>query len=192
MRNSSIQGSRYSNLKRSITPNKSQLGPQRRRSPVKRNLADEEFKSRHGINQNFEQKAEDFFINKNKAETDSIYNKKTYQTTNIDLTNFETGEMGDRDLIYENTAASKKVMTRIVIENPILSNLLFQMIIFYNFFYAFLHFLLLIFISIYKLWIFKTADFKEYIAIVLIILYPLLEVSSLFFAYRGNINETVR
>ena len=38
----------------------------------------------------------------------------------------------DRDLIYENTAASKKVMTRIVIENPILSNLLFQMIIFYN------------------------------------------------------------
>ena len=130
-------------------------------------------------------------LNKNKAETDSIYNKKTYQTTNIDLTQFETGGNGDRDLIYENTAASQKVLTRIVIENPILNNLLFQMMIFYNFYYAFIHFLLLFFISIYKLWIFKTADYLEYIAIVMIILFPFLEFTSLYFAYRGNINETV-
>lgn len=130
-------------------------------------------------------------LNKGKVESDSFYNKKTYQTTDMDFTNLESIDYGERDPIYENTKVGHKGITRIIIENPLLNNLYFQMLIFYNFFYCFLHFFLLFTILIYKLWIFRTRQYKEYIAFVLIVFYLPLELTSLYFGYKGNINETV-
>jgi hypothetical protein len=116
--------------------------------------------------------------------TDSLPNKKTYATTDMGLSNLEIVEFGERDPIPN--------YVNIIIENPVLSNLYFQMLIFYNFFYSFLHLFLLFTILIYKLWIFRTREYKEYIAFALIIFYLPLELVSLYFAYKGNINETVR
>lgn len=112
-----------------------------------------------------------------------MYNKRTYATTDMDMSSFEVLEFGERDPIPN--------YVNIIIENPVLSNLYFQMLIFYNFFYSFLHFFLLFTILIYKLWIFKTREYREYIAFVLIIFYLPLEIVSLYFGYKGNINETV-
>ena len=116
--------------------------------------------------------------------TDSLPNKKTYATTDMGLSTLEVVEFGERDPIPN--------YVNIIIENPVLSNLYFQMLIFYNFFYSFLHLFLLFTILCYKLWIFKTREYKEYIAFALIIFYLPLEIVSLYFAYKGNINETVR
>jgi hypothetical protein len=101
----------------------------------------------------------------------------------MDMSTFEVLEFSDR--------APVPNFVNIIIENPVLSNLYFQMLIFYNFFYAFLHFFLLFTILIYKLWIFKTREYREYIAFVLILFYLPLELVSLYFGYKGNINETV-
>lgn len=130
-------------------------------------------------------------LNKGRDDTDSLYNKKTYQTTDMDLTNLENYDFGERDPIYDNTKIGHKGITRIIIENPVLNNVYFQMLLYYNFFYSLLHFFLLFTILIYKLWIFRTREYKEYIAFVLIIFYLPLELSSLYFGYKGNINETV-
>jgi hypothetical protein len=100
------------------------------------------------------------------------------------LSTLEVLDFGEREPIPN--------YVNIIIENPVLSNLNFQMLIFYNFFYSFLHFFLLFTILVYKLWIFKTREYKEYIAFALIIFYLPLELASLYFAYKGNINETVR
>ena len=102
----------------------------------------------------------------------------------MDSSNYDIFDMGP---------AKKPVFnpTNIIIENPVLNNVYFQMLLFYNFFYAFLHFFLLFTILIYKLWIFRTREYKEYIAFVLIIIYLPLEIASLYFGYKGNINETV-
>jgi hypothetical protein len=152
----------------------------------------EEFKRAHGIAQDFEKSASDFFKGKNnKDDTDSLYNKKTFATTGMDMTDFDSFDFKERDPIYEDTMAGRKGITRIIIENPVLNNVYFQMLLFYNFFYCFLHFFLLFTILIYKLWIFKTREYKEYIAIVLIIFYLPCELASLYFGYKGNINETV-
>lgn len=110
----------------------------------------------------------------------------------MDITGVDPYDFGERDPIYDNTLVGQKGIKRIIIENPVLNNLYFQMCLYYNFFYCFLHFFLLFTILIYKLWIFKTREYKEYIAIVLIIFYMPLELVSLYFGYKGNINETVR
>jgi hypothetical protein len=122
---------------------------------------------------------------------DSIYNKQTFPTTDMDITHMDTIDYNERDPIYENTMTGRQRITRIIVENPVLNNLYFQMLLFYNFFYAFLHFFLLFTILIYKLWIFRTREYKEFIAIVMIIFYLPVEMVSLYFGYRGNILESV-
>ena len=71
----------------------------------------------------------------NRAETDSLYNKKTFASTDMDMTSYDFIEMDKKDPIPN--------YVNIIIENPVLNNVYFQMAIFYNFFYAFLHFFLL-------------------------------------------------
>mmetsp|Transcript_9671 Transcript_9671/g.8515 ORF Transcript_9671/g.8515 Transcript_9671/m.8515 type:complete len:259 (-) Transcript_9671:17-793(-) len=115
-------------------------------------------------------------------DTDSFYNKNTYASTDMDATAYDFIETEGKDPIPN--------YVNIIIENPILNNVYFQMAVFYNFFYCFLHFFILFTILIYKLWIFKTREYKEYIATVLIIFYLPLEFASLYFGYKGNINET--
>lgn len=179
------------NMIRNTPQARSGFGGGRQVSPNKSTLYGEERKRPAGIGADFEERALNYFGSKGRDDTDSIYNKKTYHSTDMDLTNFETMDYGERDPIYDNTLVGHKGITRIIIENPLLNNVYFQMLLFYNFFYALLHFFLLFTILIYKLWIFKTREYKEYIAFVLIILYLPLELTSLYFGYRGNINETV-
>ena len=65
MRNSSISGDRKNaSIRRPITPTRSLMGAHKRRTPMKNKQADEEFKRKHSINQNFEKNAEEFFISK--------------------------------------------------------------------------------------------------------------------------------
>lgn len=180
------------NMMRSTPQAMSGFQGRRQISPNKPSPYGEERKRPAGIGADFEERATKFFGNKGRDDTDSLYNKKTYHSTDMDLTNFDTFDYGERDPIYDNTVVGHKGITRIIIENPLLNNVHFQMLLFYNFFYSLLHFFLLFTILIYKLWIFRTREYKEYIAFVLIILYLPLEFASLYFGYRGNINETVR
>lgn len=124
-------------------------------------------------------------------ETDSLFNKKTYETTDMDISYMDDTGVEKRDLIYTDTNITIKPITRIIVENPVLSNLLFQMLIFYNFFYMFLQFFIFFTMMINKLWIFDYQNYKDYIAYGCIIFYFPIEICSCYFGYRGNINETV-
>lgn len=120
-----------------------------------------------------------------------MYDKKTFETTDMDFINIESSDFEQRDLIYQDTQRSIKPLTRIIIENPVLSNLLFQMLLFYNFFYLFLQFFILLTMMFYKLWIFDYQNYRDYIAYGCIIVYFPLELCSCYFGYLGNINERV-
>lgn len=167
------------------TPNQNYIKFQNRGTPLARQISDEDFKSKFNIGQDFEQSAENFFTDKKpkKVDTDSFYNKKTYASTDMDATKYDFIETKRQDPVPN--------YVNIVIENPVLNNVYFQMTIFYNFFYAFLHFFLLFIILFYKLWILKTREYREYISTALVMLYLPLEITSLYFGYKGNINETV-
>lgn len=60
-------------------------------------------------------------------DTDSFQNKQTYASTDMDATAYDFIEGKDKDPVPN--------YVNIIIENPILNNLYFQMGIFYNFFY---------------------------------------------------------
>ncbi|CAI2374077.1 unnamed protein product [Moneuplotes crassus] len=169
------------------TPNQSYVKFQNRGTPLARQITDEKFKQKFNIGQDFEQSAENFFTDKKPKrtgalDTDSIYNKKTYASTDMDVT--------ANDFIESKRTKPIPTHLNIVIENPLSNNVYFQMVIFYNFFYSFLHAFLLFIILFYKLWVFDANEYREYISTALAILYLPLELTSLYFGYRGNINET--
>ena len=147
-----------------------------------------------GINKDFERKATDFFKHdkfNDGDETDSLFNKKTFESTQIDFANFQNTELEHNDLIYDDTTVSMKPITRIIIEDPVLSNLLFQMLIFYNYFYFWLQFFIFFTMMINKLWIFDYQNYRDFIAYGWIVLYFPIEICSWYFGYKGNINESV-
>lgn len=186
MKKSPFKNPKSSLKKRNIlsATNQGYIKFQNRGTPLARQISDEKFKQKFNIGQDFEQSAENFFTDKKpKQDTDSLYNKKTYTSTDMDATKYDFIETKRQEPVPN--------YVNIVIENPVLNNVYFQMAIFYNFFYAFLHFFLIFTILMYKLWILKTREYKEYISTALVIFYLPLELTSLYFGYKGNINETV-
>ena len=158
-------------------------------------LTDAQMMKKHGINLDFERKSTDFFTGKSPPrdldETNSLFNKKTFETTDMDMSQLEGSEDGKKDLIYDDTRRNTKPITRVIIENPVLSNLFFQMLIFYNFFYFWLQFFIFFTMMINKLWVFDYQNYRDYIGYGCIIFYFIIELCSCYFGYRGNINETV-
>ena len=79
-----------------------------------------------------------------------------------------------------------------VIDVPVNSNsLVFQMLIYYNFFYAFLHAFFFVMMGIYKLWVFRVREYREVLTFFFTCAYLPVELFVLYFGYVGNIKEAV-
>ena len=79
-----------------------------------------------------------------------------------------------------------------VIDVPVNSNsLTFQMLIYYNFYYAFLHAFFFLMIGTYKLWVFRDRGYREILVYFFIVIYLPIELFVLYFGYVGNIKEAV-
>lgn len=77
-----------------------------------------------------------------------------------------------------------------VIDVPVNSNLVFQQVIYYNFYYAFLHAFFLFAIGSYKMYMFRVRGYREFLNFFFIIVYLPIEMTILYFGYVGNIKET--
>ena len=95
-----------------------------------------------------------------------------------------------RNSIYSDNYLGKKMKSRVIMA-PVHSHLIFQMLLYYNFFYAFLHFFLLVSMNVYKLWMFRVREYREFLSFFLCLIYLPVEMFTLYFGYVGNIKETV-
>ena len=79
-----------------------------------------------------------------------------------------------------------------VLETPMSSSLTFQMLLYYHFFFDILYLTVIFTTLIYKMWV-LTPNLLEILALIIGVLvwFPV-ELARLNFAYKGNINETVR
>lgn len=77
-----------------------------------------------------------------------------------------------------------------VIESEINSSLLFQISLYYNFYYAFLCFVLQLLSVSYKCYVFKKDDYT-YIRIIFVICWIVVEIVRIYLGYLGNIQESV-
>lgn len=93
--------------------------------------------------------------------------------------------------IYDNTYYIPNTKVRIL-ETPMSSSLSFQMLLYYHFFYNVFYLCVIFTTIIYKLWV-LTPNIIDILALIIgvIIWFPV-ELARLNFAYKGNINETVR
>lgn len=93
--------------------------------------------------------------------------------------------------IYDNTYYIPNTKVRIL-ETPMSSSLSFQMLLYYHFFYNVFYLCVIFTTLIYKLWV-LTPNIIDILALIIgvIIWFPV-ELARLNFAYKGNINETVR
>lgn len=64
------------------------------------------------------------------------------------------------------------------------------MILYYNFYYAFLHAFFLLTVGIYKLYIFRVREYREFLNFFFVCAYFPIEMAILYFGYLGNIKET--
>ena len=71
------------------------------------------------------------------------------------------------------------------------SSLYFQMLLYYHFFYDILYLMCVFTTQIYKIWV-MNPDILAIITLIIVLIWFPVELARLNFAYKGNINETVR
>ena len=92
--------------------------------------------------------------------------------------------------IYDNTYYIPNNKVR-VLEIPMSSSLVFQMILYYHFYYDLLYIVCVFTTQIQKIWVLQT-DILFILALIITLIWFPVEMARLNFAYKGNINETVR
>lgn len=78
-----------------------------------------------------------------------------------------------------------------IINTAVTSNLTLQMLMYYNFFYSFLHAFFFIACNLYKFWIYKDIGYTDILFFVFTWIYFPIECMILYFGYIGNIRESV-
>jgi Predicted membrane protein len=92
--------------------------------------------------------------------------------------------------IYDNTYYIPNTKVRIL-ETPISSSIMFQMLLYYHFFYDIFYLCVIFTTLIYKLWILKPVIIDVLAIIIGVIVWFPVELARLNYGYKGNINETV-
>jgi hypothetical protein len=83
-------------------------------------------------------------------------------------------------------ARAIKHKTRII-NTAVISNITLQMLMYYNFFYSFLHAFFFVAINLYKFWIYDEILYTDVLFFVFTWIYLPIELMILYFGYLGNI-----
>ena len=113
---------------------------------------------------------------------------RTFDTSGLGKTTED--DLLSKMSMFSQEQKAPKFKSRVVYA-PVQSNLTFQMIIYYNFYYAFLHAFFLLTVNVYKLYMFQVREYREFLTLFFILIYFPVELAILYFGYIGNIKESM-